>query len=390
MKKWTLILAVLIPFSLLAQEVNFMKNPEWQKVLDKAKKEQKYIFLDAYTDWCGWCKVMDKETFTNPEVARMLNDRFIPVKMEMETGYGIKLAMKYNVSGFPSFLIFNPEGNLVYSMIGYMKAEPFLEELHKGLNETTQMKFPGYSKKVDMKFPAFYEATFQKKRTWPKEEEVVAYLEKQKPEDLFNEINWGIINKLAIGEKYEQYFLENREKYAALYGGLAVERRTLGILYSKLNKAIKEKDEAAMEELISGLDEYIEGDVEMTKMEMRTRYYQKTENWSRMAELVQEMINVEGYENTNAINSFAWDIYEKAEDPEALMKAEEWMKEVIAIEPNYMFLDTYAALLYKNKKYDEAAKYAEMAIETGKKSGENVAETQELLEKIYKESGRVK
>jgi thioredoxin-related protein len=55
------------------------------EAMEKAKTEKKKIFIDVFTDWCGWCKVMDRETFSDPEVAKMLNEQFYPVKLNAET-----------------------------------------------------------------------------------------------------------------------------------------------------------------------------------------------------------------------------------------------------------------------------------------------------------------
>ncbi len=50
-----------------------------------AQQSFKPLFIDAYTDWCGWCKKMDQDTFTNPVIAEILNTRFYPVKFNAES-----------------------------------------------------------------------------------------------------------------------------------------------------------------------------------------------------------------------------------------------------------------------------------------------------------------
>lgn len=54
------------------------------EAVEKSKTEQRKFIIDVYTDWCGWCKVMDKKTFNDPEVAKLLNDKFYPVKLDAE------------------------------------------------------------------------------------------------------------------------------------------------------------------------------------------------------------------------------------------------------------------------------------------------------------------
>ena len=81
-------------------------------------------------------------------------------------------------------------------------------------------------------------------------------------------------------------------------------------------------------------------------------------------------------------NSVAWTLYEKCEDTKCLKMMESWMNKVINLDPNYMYLDTYAALLYKNGDLPNAKKYAKQAIEVGERDKSDTAETAALLQKI--------
>lgn len=56
----------------------------WDEAIEANKKEPKKIFVDVYTNWCGWCKKMDKSTFVNPEVVKELNENFYAVKFNAE------------------------------------------------------------------------------------------------------------------------------------------------------------------------------------------------------------------------------------------------------------------------------------------------------------------
>ncbi|CAN5914983.1 hypothetical protein BH24BAC1_BH24BAC1_32880 [soil metagenome] len=56
----------------------------FEEAVEKNKKEPRKIFIDVYTDWCGWCKKMDKDTFSQPEIARYVNKHFYAVKLDAE------------------------------------------------------------------------------------------------------------------------------------------------------------------------------------------------------------------------------------------------------------------------------------------------------------------
>src|ERR671918_265399 len=62
-------------------EVNWMT---FEEAVERSKTEKRKIFIDVYTDWCGWCKVMDKKTFSEPAVAKLLNEKYYPVKFNAE------------------------------------------------------------------------------------------------------------------------------------------------------------------------------------------------------------------------------------------------------------------------------------------------------------------
>ena len=107
----------------------------FSEAIEKAKAENKYIFLDAYTDWCVPCKRMEKEVFSEKKAARFFNPLFINVKFDMEKGEGVQLREKYQVAAFPTYLIITPEGDLVHKMIGYSPLDTFIAKVKKGMSE---------------------------------------------------------------------------------------------------------------------------------------------------------------------------------------------------------------------------------------------------------------
>ena len=368
-----------------AEGVHFYKG-SWQEALDRAAKENKYIMVDAYTDWCGWCKVMDKETFTDPDVAAVVNENFIPVKINFEKGIGIELSMKFRVNSYPTILFFNPQGQLVHIQHGYMNPNQlFIDECRKALAIKEKRVFAFDSRDMDVPFPEFYRASFLQgdDRAWPEEEEVVAFLDKQR--DLFSEVSWSVIWRFQGGEKYRTFLLENQKKYAELYGEEDVTDAALSIVSRIVYAAAKDKDEKQLEEALGMMDTYFQDreDKDLIKLRMQHRYYEQTEDWKNYASVSQNFIEDAEKFDANQANSICWTLYENCDDKEVLAKAVEWMKPVLAAEPqNWLYIDTYAALLYKTGNLAEAEKQARKAIRIGREKEEDVSATQELLERI--------
>lgn len=112
--------------------IRFME-PSWSKVLDEAKKQNKLIFLDAYTTWCGPCKMLKSKTFTDEKAGQFFNDNYINVAFDMEKGDGLKLAEKYNVNAYPTLLILDKTGKVVTYTIGFINAKELIRFGEKGL-----------------------------------------------------------------------------------------------------------------------------------------------------------------------------------------------------------------------------------------------------------------
>lgn len=106
--------------------IQFFKG-SWQQAVDLAKKENKFIFMDAYASWCGPCKKMKRTTFSDKLVGEVYNKNFISIAIDMEKGEGPALALKYEVDAYPTLIYFTPEGKLIGKTTGLRNAQEFIE-----------------------------------------------------------------------------------------------------------------------------------------------------------------------------------------------------------------------------------------------------------------------
>lgn len=125
--------AVLLGLSALAGRPARAGEIAWgnslSKAMAQAKAQNKLVMIDFYTDWCVWCKRLDKDTYPNAQVVQTAK-QFVAVKVNAEKE-GLAAAKKYNVSGFPTILFVNGSGEVEGRINGYMTPEPFRAELLK-------------------------------------------------------------------------------------------------------------------------------------------------------------------------------------------------------------------------------------------------------------------
>ncbi len=99
----------------------------FSEVLAKAKAEGKAVFIDCYTSWCGPCRWMATEVFTDARVAEVFNTRFINMKIDMEKGEGPELAKRFDVTAYPTLVFVNSDGEVIEKNVGALQPTALLE-----------------------------------------------------------------------------------------------------------------------------------------------------------------------------------------------------------------------------------------------------------------------
>jgi thioredoxin-related protein len=137
---------VLIPMLSHSQGIQWVKDLSWKQVKQKARQENKYIFIDVYATWCGPCKVMDRSIYPLAEVGKAYNEKFISVRVqadpstkdgeEIKSWYedARKISAEYNVAAYPTFLFFSPTGELVHRASGGFSSEKFIALANDAIN----------------------------------------------------------------------------------------------------------------------------------------------------------------------------------------------------------------------------------------------------------------
>lgn len=136
--------AILMSFAAKAQDkIEWMK---FEEAIAANAQNPKMLIVDVYTDWCGWCKKMDKETFTDPKVIAHINENFYAVKLNAEdtsrtfdfmgrTYNEAQMAAAMRVNSYPNFVIIEPKLQNIAQLPGYRQPEEFVAGLNELINK---------------------------------------------------------------------------------------------------------------------------------------------------------------------------------------------------------------------------------------------------------------
>ena len=110
-----------------AQGIKF-ETGTWSEMLAKAKTENKLVFVDVYTQWCGPCKNVAKNVFPQQKLGDVYNEQFINFQIDAESPEGKEFVKQYPVPGYPTFFYINGEGVVINKAVGGMDVDGFLQE----------------------------------------------------------------------------------------------------------------------------------------------------------------------------------------------------------------------------------------------------------------------
>ena len=136
MKKLLLTLSALLAVApAIAQGIEFSQI-SFAEGLEKARSENKMVFIDCFTEWCGPCKMLSTNVFTQAEVGELFNSRFVNLKIDMEKSEGVELAERFAVTAYPTLLMLDAEGNVQHRVVGYTEPAALIEHGRTALEGT--------------------------------------------------------------------------------------------------------------------------------------------------------------------------------------------------------------------------------------------------------------
>jgi thioredoxin-related protein/disulfide oxidoreductase YuzD len=375
--------------------IKFEKGLSWVQLKEKAKAENKYIFLDAYTTWCVPCKKMDKEIFTQKKVGDFFNENFINVKVQMDSTKNdndeIKrwyddaraISDQYNIDSYPTYLFFNPQGELVQRFNGATNtADEFINQAAaaKGVYIVQKLSFEKGERDPNSLLALLKTSQLMNDR------ELIpqvanAYLLTQS--NLLTEDNIKLIS-IATKRTDDPGFsilLSNPNDIDEVLGSGYSKKQITTILfdeialpYLRIDASVKNngggmifhggklRDSVNWLALKKELDLKYPASAKLVILEAKIHYYKSYPDWNKYIKTVNE--NKIIIDNESLVKH-ARAIFLQCNDVSQLKEALKWCDELIKKKKNNPdYIVTYADLLYKSGQKEKSIKVYEDLIKS--------------------------
>jgi thioredoxin-related protein len=358
--------------------IRFEQGMTWQQILVKAKKENKFIFVDCYTTWCGPCKFMAKNIFPLKETGDAVNPHFISVGMQIDStdqdSDTVKraypdarlISINYNIRAYPTFLYFNPEGQLVHRTEGSTRnAAEFILNTKNAMNPDRQYyamieKFRSGGRDTIM-LESLINLAILNENGYLADSVISTWLPLIK--DVYTTDRLQMIAQIAIepGTPEFDLFYHNSEKidrlfkpgYAENIVMNAVIQHNQSILTAFNNPASIPDWNKIYTEISAPYGAALAHQIVMS---VKPVYYKRNKNWDLyIKNLLPYLKEYESKLDPVDLNNGAWDIFQYSSNTDELNYALSLSERSMDSQKNNpIFMDTYANLLYKLGRKTEA------------------------------------
>lgn len=360
----------------------FVEKP-FEDLLAQAKAENKVIFIDAYTTWCGPCKMMAAKVFPLEEVGKVYNERFINAKFDMEKGEGPGLAKRYSVMAYPTYLFVDGNGDIVHKGIGYIPQEEFLALADAATGENS---LGAMNKRYDNgERTADFMRTYAEVLTGVYEQEKAGkvageYLDMQDDWSTPETMELLLANPGELGGKRMNFLMEHADEAMEAAGAgnfVMTVQRNIITGYMRQNG---KRQLPAAEDLAVMYKEHGGKMAQRLMDHYDMLYAEQTRDDDAYLPAAVKYYDTYGSDSAMELNSVAWTVFESSDDQAYLEKALGWAKKSVEMEPGYANMDTLAWLYKKTGNKAKAMETAKKAIEMAKMDGQDYSETARILE----------
>jgi thiol-disulfide isomerase/thioredoxin len=375
---YTPIFFIFITSLISAQGIEFFHGT-FQEALAKAKTEEKVLFIDAFTKWCGPCKKMSKFVFTEEKVGSYFNKNFINLKLDMEEQDGLKFGKKYPVTAYPTLIFMDGDGKVIKKVKGAQQPDGLINIGKQALQGFDQSaKYAELYDEGNREFNTVYKYIKALNSAGKPSLKIANDFLNSDPDLTPDEI--ALFTFEAATEADSRIFdlmLENKQSVLAQVSPEEYKAKVVEACSATLNKALVYDMEMLKEETHAKCKEALGDDeAKLENLKFDMIYYSQLENVEAYLKAADEIIKKYAKKDISLYTYVVEDINKKFKGVEkAIEKGVKYSKELFKKEDSADNAVLYVRLLIEAKDNKEALKVIDKTIE---KVGEDSADGQKL------------
>ncbi len=386
LKKAAVVFGLGISVAGWAQSSIKFEDTDFQTILAKAKKEKKLIFMDAFAAWCGPCKMMEKNVFTDAKVADYYNKNFINARFDMEKGEGRTLAQKYSVRSYPTFLFLNGDGEAVGQELGYIESSEFIkvgERYNKPGNTqgSLQERFDKGDRDPDFLISYFKTAV----QTNPIKAKMAAeayFKAKKNLEFSADEINMLFGSIQSNQDLNYQYIVNNKDVLSKYIGNDNYSQFIFRVNIQKIIQDATNVDKKTFDEqlYIKEASKYISAEeVQKSLSIIKLSFYQSVQNWKEYEKAALDVFKTGDGFSAEDLLTAAKNFSDHITTKSSLERASMWAEKALMTEDSFRTNAMVATLYNKIGKKNEAKSFAESAVAHSKGQSVDLTELNKII-----------
>lgn len=391
MKHIVLAFNLLIGFFTFGQdrEIEF-RQLTWAETLEAARAENKPIFIDCYTTWCGPCKWMTANIFTDNAVADYFNKNYIAVKFDMEKGEGLDLAKQFKIRAYPTLIHANANEEILFVSVGASQdPKSYIANAKQAMDPNNNL--PYYIANKDEIFSDSKEMLnyfkVMSSANMVSQPDVDTYFDQFPVKEWTSASNWEIIT-MTVRDGNNSVFktvVENDQLFIDKHGDDASEFMANIYFYDLANLFYRAKTDEQKTAYAKKKSDVLTSDFsQIAKVEFMINSFEaeRTGDWETFSKLNAENGLKYYSDNPDKLNGIAWSMFENNENPVYLNSALAMAEKATKMSDSHAILDTYANLLLVTGNPQKALEIETKALELAKKEGSNTESYEEVLDKI--------
>lgn len=364
-----------------AQGIEFFHG-NWKDALAKAKAEDKLLFVDAFAKWCGPCKAMAKNVFTQQKVGEYFNANFINLKLDMEEADGVTFGHKYEVSAYPTLFFIDGEGKVVKKIVGGQQPDGLISAGGDAMKKNDRSgKYAEKYEAGDRSYDLVYNYVKALNAAGKPSLKISNDYLNSNPSITENQkLTFLLEAAVDADSKLFDQVISQKDKIIGSVGKEIYEKKCESACQNTVNKAVEFEMESMLTEALDKAKKTFPDKAEVFSLKSQMQFFKAFKAEQNYMASYRPLAKKAG-KDPETLKFIVQDIFQNfRNNPKMMSDATEYSGKIYELKEDMESMNQYISLLVQNKEVDKALKVVNEAREKAEKNGQTLTEYDSIIQ----------